>query len=105
MTKDSGLAIDRMRVDGGMAASAWTMQFVADILPVRVERPAVLETTAWGAAYVAGLSRGLCPAPAAMMARWAAARIFVPAMSEAEREERHAGWQRAVAGVLAAAAP
>ncbi|HEY8872905.1 MAG TPA: glycerol kinase GlpK [Stellaceae bacterium] len=105
MAKDAGLAIDALRVDGGMAASEWTMQFLADILPGRVERPAVLETTAWGAAYVAGLSRGLCPAPAAMMARWAAERIFVPAMSAAERDERHAGWQRAVAGVLAAAAP
>jgi glycerol kinase len=105
MAKDAGLAIDRMRVDGGMAASEWTMQFLADILPARVERPAVLETTAWGAAYVAGLARGLCPAPAGMMARWAAARTFVPAMSQTEREERHAGWRRAVAGVLAAAAP
>jgi len=104
MTKDSGLAIDRMRVDGGMAASEWTMQFVADILPARVERPASLETTAWGAAYVAGLSRGLCPAPEAMMARWSAERCFIPAMSAAEREERHAGWRHAVAGVLAAAA-
>jgi glycerol kinase len=81
------------------------MQFVADILPARVERPASLETTAWGAAYVAGLARGLCPAPEAMMARWSAERTFVPAMAEAEREERHAGWRRAVAGVLAAAAP
>ena len=105
MTGDCRLAIDTIRVDGGMAASEWTMQFVADILPARVERPAVLETTAWGAAYVAGLSRGLCPAPDALMARWSAERIFVPAMSEAEREERHAGWRRAVAGVLAAAAP
>ncbi len=105
MTKDCGLAIDRMRVDGGMAASEWTMQFLADIVPARVERPAVLETTAWGAAYVAGLARGLCPAPAAMMARWSAARSFTPAMNAAEREERYAGWRRAVAGVLAAAAP
>ena len=105
MADDAGLAIDRMRVDGGMAASEWTMQFLADILPARVERPAVLETTAWGAAYVAGLARGLCPAPETMMARWSAARNFTPAMPEAEREERYAGWRRAVAGVLAAAAP
>jgi glycerol kinase len=105
MVKDSGLAIDRMRVDGGMAASDWTMQFVADISAVPVERPASLETTAWGAAYVAGLSRGLCPGPEAMMARWSAERRFTPAMGEAEREERHAGWRRAVAGVLAAALP
>jgi glycerol kinase len=105
MTGDCRLAIDTIRVDGGMAASEWTMQFVADIVPARVERPASLETTAWGAAYVAGLAKGLCPAPEAMMARWSAASIFRPAMSEAERDERHAGWRRAVAGVLAAAAP
>ena len=92
-------------VPSGMAASDWTMQFLADILPARVERPASLETTAWGAAYVAGFSRGLCPGPEAMMARWSAERRFTPAMSDAEREERHAGWRRTVAGVLAAAAP
>jgi len=105
MTGNSGLAIDSLRVDGGMAASDWTMQFLADILPARVERPASLETTAWGAAYVAGLARGLCPEPQAMMERWSAARRFTPAMPDAEREERYAGWRRAVAGVLAAAAP
>ena len=105
MTSDCGLAIDSLRVDGGMAASDWTMQFLADILPARVDRPASLETTAWGAAYVAGLARGLCPAPEAMMARWSAARRFIPAMAESEREERYAGWRQAVAGVLAAAAP
>jgi glycerol kinase len=102
MAADAGLAIDSLRVDGGMAASDWTMQFLADILPARIERPASLETTAWGAAYVAGLARGVCPAPDAMMARWAAARQFTPAMPAEEREERHAGWRRAVAGVLAA---
>jgi glycerol kinase len=105
MTGDSGLAIERLRVDGGMAASAWAMQFLADIVPARVERPAVLETTAWGAAYVAGLARGLCPEPEAMMARWSAAQSFTPAMPESEREERYAGWRRAVASVLAAASP
>jgi glycerol kinase len=102
MSADAGLPIDRLRVDGGMAASDWTMQFLADILPARVERPAVVETTAWGAAYIAGLARGLCPAPAEMMLRWSEERSFVPAMPAAEREERYAGWRRAVAGVLAA---
>jgi glycerol kinase len=103
MRSDTGLAIAALRVDGGLAASDWTMQFLADILPARVARPPSLETTAWGAAYVAGLQRGLCPAPEAMMARWTAAAEFTPAMGEAEREERYAGWRRAVAGVLAAA--
>ena len=53
--------IDTLRVDGGMAASDWTMQFLADILPARVERPASVETTAWGAAYVAGLHARALP--------------------------------------------
>jgi glycerol kinase len=104
MAADCGLSIDVLRVDGGLAGNDWAMQFLADILPARVERPASLETTAWGAAYIAGLARGLCPAPEAMMAGWAAARQFRTAMEEAEREERYAGWQRAVAGVLAAVA-
>jgi glycerol kinase len=100
MTGDCGLAIGSLRVDGGMAASDWTMQFLADILPARVERPASLETTAWGAAYVAGLARGLCPEPQAMMERWSAARCFTATMPDAEREERYAGWRRAVPGCL-----
>jgi glycerol kinase len=105
MAADSGLAIERLRVDGGMAASAWTMQFLADILPAEVERPASLETTAWGAAYAAGLVRGLYPSPREMMAQWRPQRRFVPQMAVAEREERYAGWRRAVAGVLATLAP
>ena len=55
MAADSGIAVSSLRVDGGMAASDWTMQFLADILPAVVERPSSVETTAWGAAYVAGL--------------------------------------------------
>ena len=103
MAGDAGLAIASLRVDGGMAASDWTLQFLADILPARVERPLSLETTAWGAAYVAGLARGICPAPAEMMAGRSAARAFTPLMPEGEREERYAGWRRAVAAVLDAA--
>jgi glycerol kinase len=103
MAADSGIAIDHLRVDGGMAVSDWTMQFLADILPARIERPASVETTAWGAAYAAGLSRGICPDPAAMMTRWTPARRFTAAMSETEREERYAGWRRAIAGVLSVA--
>jgi glycerol kinase len=104
MSADSGLAIDTLRVDGGMAASDWTMQFLADILPARVERPASIETTAWGAAYVAGRQRGVCPPPEEMMARWQAARAFTPAMQKDERAERYAGWQKAVAATLLASA-
>ena len=105
MAEDGGRPITNLRVDGGLAASDWTMQFLADMLPAEVARPAVLETTAWGAAYIAGLAQGICPPPAEMTARWSAAASFAPRMDAAEREERYAGWRRAVAGVLAAAAP
>jgi len=102
MTADAGIPVDVMRIDGGMAVSDWTMQFLADILPAHVERPASVETTAWGAAYVAGLTRGLYPDTETMVARWPPERRFTPQMAQAEREERYAGWRRAVAGVLAA---
>jgi glycerol kinase len=103
MTADSGVAVASLRVNGGMAVSDWTMQFIADILPAIVERPASIETTAWGAAYVAGLARGIYTEPAAMVAEWRPERRFSPEMPAVEREERYAGWRRAVAGVLAAA--
>jgi glycerol kinase len=103
MAADAGIAVSTLRVDGGLSASDPTMQFVADILPAVVERPAAVETTAWGAAYAAGLMRGLYPEPEAMTASWMPERRFTPAMDAAERDERYAGWRRAVAGVLAAA--
>ena len=101
MSADAGIAVASLRVDGGMAASNWTMQFIADILPAILERPNSVETTAWGAAYVAGLARGLYPEPEALVEKWQPERCFAPQMPATEREERYAGWQRAVAGVLA----
>jgi glycerol kinase len=101
MAADAGVAVASLRVDGGMAASDWTMQFIADILPAIVERPASVETTAWGAAYVAGLARGLYPEPEALVDGWRPERRFVPQMPATEREERYTGWRRAVTGVLA----
>jgi glycerol kinase len=103
MMADAGTDIATLRVDGGMTVSDWTMQFLADILPAAVERPAGVETTAWGAAYAAGLTRGIYPDPETMAAHWHPERCFSPQMPATEREERYAGWQRAVAGVLAAA--
>jgi glycerol kinase len=105
MAGDAGIAASTLRVDGGMATSDWAMQFIADIVPAVVERPASVETTAWGAAYIAGLARGLFPAPEAMAAQWLPERRFAPEMPATEREERYAGWRRAVAGVLAATPP
>ncbi len=102
MAADAGIEITALRVDGGMAVSDWAMQFIADILPATVERPASVETTAWGAAYVAGSTRGLYPGREEIAAQWLAEQRFVPLMPAPEREERYAGWRRAVAGVLAA---
>jgi glycerol kinase len=89
-----------VRVDGGMVASDWTMQFLADILAAPVDRPMVLETTALGAAYLAGFAGGLCPAPSNFAGSWRLQRRFVPKMAEAERTKRHAGWSDAVSRTL-----
>lgn len=89
-----------LRVDGGLAASDWAMQFLADILGAPVDRPAVLETTALGAAWLAGMQAGICPGPEGMSARWQAERRFAAAMAAAERARRRVAWQRAVAATL-----
>ena len=90
-----------LRVDGGMAASDWTMQFLADILGAPVDRPALTETTALGAAWLAGMRAGIYPGPEEFAATWARERQFTPAMDPATREARHARWQRAVPATLA----
>jgi glycerol kinase len=89
-----------LRVDGGMTASDGTMQFLADMLALPVDRPVVLETTAVGAAYLAGLAAGLCPDFAGFAASWRCARRFMPQMGEAERERKWAGWRDAVSRTL-----
>jgi glycerol kinase len=89
-----------LRVDGGMAASDIAMQFVADIVAAPVDRPAVMETTAMGAAYLAGYQAGLCPEPAAFAAGWQCERRFVPVMDDATRERKWRGWQDAVRRTL-----
>jgi glycerol kinase len=89
-----------LRVDGGVAASDITMQFLADILAAPVDRPAVMETTALGAAYLAGLVAGLCPDLPGFAARWRCARRFVPQMDEAVRTRKWAGWRDAVSRTL-----
>jgi glycerol kinase len=85
-----------LRVDGGMTASDVTMQFLADILDAPVDRPTVMETTALGAAYLAGLKAGVCPDLAGFAARWQCERRFTPSMGEATRARKWAGWQDAV---------
>jgi glycerol kinase len=89
-----------LRVDGGMAASDVTMQFVADILAAPVDRPVVMETTAVGAAYLAGYAAGLCPDLAGLAASWKRERRFEPQMDAATRERKWAGWRDAVGRTL-----
>src|SRR5271166_3884914 len=89
-----------VRVDGGMSASDWTMQFLADILAAPVDRPACLETTALGAAYLAGMAAGLYPDPQTFAAAWLGERRFEPAMPAAERARKYRGWRDAVARTL-----
>ena len=89
-----------LRVDGGMVESEVTLQFLADILGLAVERPAVMETTALGAAYLAGLAAGICPDLDGFAASWKCARRFVPQMEEAARTRKWAGWREAVGRTL-----
>ncbi|MGI9373144.1 MAG: glycerol kinase GlpK [Hyphomicrobiales bacterium] len=89
-----------LRVDGGMVVSDWTMQFLADILNAPVDRPKVLETTALGAAYLAGFQTGLLPAPEQFAPSWALERRFEPVLDDTTRDEKYAGWRAAVARTL-----
>jgi len=93
-----------LRVDGGMVASDWTMQFLADMLDAPVERPTILETTALGAAWLAGHRAGVWPDAAGFAKLWKLERAFKPTLAAAERERKYAGWQRAVRAVLQHAA-
>jgi len=90
-----------LRVDGGMAASDWAMQFLADILGAPVDRPRMTETTALGAAWLAGMRAGIYPGPEGFAAEWACERQFTPAMDPELRAARYARWSRAVAATLA----
>ena len=85
-----------LRVDGGMTASDWTMQFLADILDAPVDRPKVMETTALGAAYLAGLAAGVLPDPETFAKSWSLDRRFTPTLDDATRERKWSGWKRAV---------
>jgi glycerol kinase len=83
-----------------MVASDWTMQFLADILDAPVDRPKILETTAIGAAYLAGLQAGIYPPPADFAKGWKREKRFSPGMREADRAAKLAGWRDAVSRTL-----
>jgi glycerol kinase len=92
-----------LRVDGGMVASDWTMQFLADVLDRPVERPTISETTALGAAWLAGHKAGVWPDAEGFARQWKLERAFAPKLSASERERKYTGWRRSVAAVLEAA--
>ncbi len=89
-----------LRVDGGMTASDWAMQFLADMLAAPVDRPVVTETTALGAAWLAGMKAGVYPAAEEFAQTWALERRFEPALDAATRERKYAGWRDSVRRTL-----
>jgi len=96
MVAESGVPLDRLKVDGGMVVNELLMQFQADILNVPVIRPEVIETTALGAAYAAGLGVGFWPDVASLRRNWCEDRRWTPAIDGRQRELLYAGWQKAV---------
>jgi glycerol kinase len=96
MASEAGIRLEALRADGGAAANNLLMQMQADILGVAVQRPAVTETTALGAAYLAGLATGYWPGVDGLKAQWRVDAQFDPTMPAAERDRLYRGWQRAV---------
>lgn len=100
MRNDSETQLEILRVDGGMVANNWLLQFLADILQIEVQRPACFETSALGSAYLAGLQVGLYQSLEEISSMWQASAKFVNQMPSAKSEFLYAGWKRAVARVL-----
>lgn len=98
---DTGAQLGTLRVDGGMVASDWTMQFLADILNSQIDRPSILETTALGAAWLAGMKAGVWPDQEGFAKQWKLQQKFTPNMEEALRERRYKNWKSAVNSVIA----
>lgn len=96
MEEDSGIKLAALKVDGGACANNFLMQFQSDVLGVEVHRPEIIETTALGAAYLAGLAVGYWANKEEVSKNWAVSRKFVPAMEEEKKEELLAGWHEAV---------
>ncbi len=99
MNDESGVLLKELRVDGGAAANGFLMQFQADVLGVPVDRPALLDTTAAGAALLAGLAVGVWPSAEALSGTRVRDALFEPAMADGDRERLLAGWREAVGRV------
>ncbi len=100
MERDSAIESSTLRVDGGMVENNWFMQFLADILNISVERPCVTETTALGAACLAGVQFGLFGSLAETQNHWTRETLFTPKVNQAERSSLLRGWDKAVSRVL-----
>ena len=99
--KSAGLSrLTRLKVDGGMVANNWFCQRLADLTGLAVERPKVIETTALGAAYLAGLGAHMFKDTKDIARRWALDRRFKPAMRKSERDRLYQGWRQAIARIL-----
>jgi glycerol kinase len=96
MEADAGIAIKELRVDGGATANNLLMQFQSDLLHTKVVRPTVVETTALGAAYLAGLAVGYWSSTDEIQEQWQMERVFSPSMPEEERTQLSEGWKRAI---------
>jgi glycerol kinase len=96
MEADSGIELSTLKVDGGAVANNFLMQFQSDILGVPVQRPEVIETTALGAAYLAGLAVGFWDSKETVVNGWALDKEFAPVMAEEDKEKAYSGWLAAV---------
>ena len=100
MQEDSGIELKDLRVDGGAVSNSFLMQFQSDILGVSVQRPIISETTALGAAYLAGLAVGFWSSKEEIVKNWAVEKVFNPDMDESKKEEKYKGWKKAVSRSL-----
>jgi len=100
MEKDSGIQIKSLRVDGGAVQNNFLMQFQSDILGIPVERPVVADTTALGAAYLAGLASGFWKSTSEISQKWSREQLFQPSMEEEKKEDLYRGWKKAVERAL-----
>lgn len=96
MEADSGIHLSSLKVDGGASANNFLMQAQADIIDAPVQRPVCVETTAMGAAYLAGLAVGYWESKEEVLKNWAVDRVFTPAVSEEERQKKLSGWKKAI---------
>ena len=96
MEEDTGIPLKELRVDGGASANNFLMQFQADIVGRSIRRPMIRETTALGAAYLAGLATGVWKDLDEIRSQWTLDKIYTPAMDAEERDRLYAGWRKAV---------